>query len=166
MTERVIMGRINGLYGIQGWVKVFSYTSPMTNILNYSPWQIKQKAQWQTINVCDGRLQGKGVIAQLEGCHDRTTAMQFLGAEVAVQRNQLPPPAEGEYYWADLIGLTVITVEGLVLGQVDHLLATGSNDVLIVQGERERLIPLLFDTVVTKIDLTQKTLWVNWESDF
>jgi len=166
MTERVIIGRISGLYGVQGWVKVFSYTSPMTNILDYSPWQIKRQAQWQTIEVCEGRLQGKGVIARLAGCYDRTTAMTLLGADIAIDREQFPPPSEGEYYWADLIGLTVVTREGIVLGRISNLLETGSNDVLIVQGERERLIPLLFDTVVINIDLSQQTMWVDWDSEF
>jgi 16S rRNA processing protein RimM len=78
----------------------------------------------------------------------------------------LPPAPEGEYYWTDLIGLTVINREGVTLGQVDHLLETGANDVLVVKGERERLIPFLLELVVLEVDLAQRMLRVDWEEDF
>jgi 16S rRNA processing protein RimM len=161
-----MIGRISGLYGVRGWVKVFSYTSPITNILNYSPWQLCQHGQWRTLSVCEGRAHGKGIIARLESIPDRDEAARLLGAEIAVNREQLPPAPEGEYYWTDLIGLTVINREGVTLGQVDHLLETGANDVLVVKGERERLIPFLLELVVLEVDLAQRMLRVDWEEDF
>jgi len=163
---RITIGRISGLYGVRGWVKIFSYTHPIKNILNYSPWQLGQHGQWQTISVSEGRSQNKGIIARLESINDRDQASRLLGAEIAVERQQLPQPSEGEYYWADLTGLTVINREGITLGQVDYLLETGANDVLVLKGERERLIPFLLEQVVLDVDLAQSVLRVDWEADF
>jgi 16S rRNA processing protein RimM len=161
-----MLGRINGLYGIRGWLKVYSYTSPITNIFNYSPWQLCLHGQWQTVSVCEKKTHGKGIIVRLESIHDRNEAARLLGADIAVYRSQLPTAPEDEYYWADLIGLTVINREGITLGQVDHLLETGANDVLVLKGERERLIPFLLRRVVLEVDLTQRVLRVDWNVDF
>jgi 16S rRNA processing protein RimM len=165
-STRVLLGRINGLYGIRGWVKIFSYTSPITNILNYSPWQLCIDGQWQTITVCEGKAHGKSIIARFESIDDRNKAARLLDANIAVTRSQLPQPPEDEYYWVDLIGLTVINREGVTLGKVDHLLKTGSNDVLVIQGERERLVPFLLKQVVLDVDLAQGVLHVDWDADF
>lgn len=163
---RVLLGRISGLFGVQGWVKVFSYTSPIVNILNYSPWQLCQQGQWQTVSVCEGKAHGKGIIARLESIHNRDEAARLIDADIAVEREQLPQIAEGEYYWTDLIGLTVINQEGITLGQVDYLLETGANDVLVIKGERERLIPFVLSHTVLDINLAQRILQVDWEVDF
>lgn len=161
-----MIGRISGLHGVRGWIKVFSYTSPITNILNYSPWQLYQHGQWRTLTVSEGQAHGKGIIARLESIPDRDEAARLLGAEIAVNREQLPPAPEGEYYWTDLIGLTVINHKGVTLGKIDHLLETGANDVLVVKGERERLIPFLLELVILDVDLAQRVLRVDWEEDF
>lgn len=166
--DKLIVGKIAGLYGIRGWVKVYSYTQPVTNILTYSPWQLSHSGDWQIVQVAEGQAYGKGVIARLENCQDRTSAAQWLGATIAIDRAQLPPALEGEYYWADLIGLTVINTEGITFGQVVSLLETGANDVLVIQGEgqRERLIPFLPDRVILAIDLTEGWIRVDWGSDY
>ncbi len=166
MNIRVILGRISGLYGVRGWIKVFSYTTPITNIFNYSPWQLYQQGQWQTVSVCEGKPHHKGIIVRLESIDDRNEAARLLGANIAVFRAQLPPTSKDEYYWADLIGLTVINREGITLGQVDYLLETGANDVLVLKGERERLIPFLRHRVVLDVDLVQRILQVDWDKDF
>ncbi len=163
---RVILGRISGFYGVRGWVKVFSYTKPIANILNYSSWQLCQHERWQTVSLCEGKIHGKGIIARLDSIHDRDEAARLLGADIAVEREQLPSTYNGEYYWADLIGLTVVNHEGVTLGQVDHLLETGANDVLVVKGERERLIPFLPEHVILDVDLVQHLLHVDWDADF
>jgi 16S rRNA processing protein RimM len=162
----ITVGKITGWYGIQGWVKVYSYTKPITNILTYSPWQLCQQGQWQTVTVAEGRMQGKGLVARFESCQDRDQAARFLGAEIAIQRDQLPSTEAGEYYWTDLVGLTVINTEGITLGQIDHLLETGANDVLVVKGTQERLIPFLLERVVLEIDLSKRLMRVDWEIDF
>lgn len=159
---RIIVGQIRGLYGVRGWVKVFSYTDPITNIINYSPWFVNQ----QMFAVNHAKTHGKGIIAQLESINDRDEAATLLGADISIDREQLPATAQDEYYWHDLIGLTVINHEGITLGKVESLIATGANDVLVVSGERERLIPFVMDHVILEVNLVEATLRVNWDADF
>ncbi|MEJ2059743.1 MAG: ribosome maturation factor RimM [Gammaproteobacteria bacterium] len=164
--KRVVLGRVSGLYGVKGWVKVFSETQPRENILSYSPWQLKIQGEWQTRTVETGRRQGKGVVAKLEGCDERDAAAALMGAEIAVSRDQLPPLESGEYYWADLVGLQVETLDGVPLGVVDHLFETGANDVVVVKGARERLIPFVRPEVVREIDLAAGRMRVDWDPEF
>lgn len=164
--DLVAVGKIVGLYGVHGWVKVFSHTDPKENIFSYAPWLVQIRGEWQSTKVLSGRTQGKGLVAQLEGSGDRDQARLFIGAEIAVLKSQLPKPAAGEYYWSDLIGLEVVTLGGQALGKVDHLLDTGANDVLVVQGERERLIPFVRGQYVHEIDLDAGTMRVDWDPEF
>ncbi len=164
--ERVVIGKIVGLYGVRGWVKIFSDTQPKENIFNYTPWQIKTGGAWQPMTILAGRTQGKGLVAQLKGCDDREQARLFIGAEISIFRQQMPEAGEGEYYWSDLIGLEVINLKDEPLGRVDHLLETGANDVLVVKGEREHLIPFVLKHTVREVDLVAGTLRVDWDADF
>jgi len=172
LDSRVKLGRITTVYGVKGWVKVFSNTEPMDNIFAYQPWQIQINGQWQEVKVNQGKHHGKGLIAQLEGCNDREQAKFYVGAEIAVDQSLLPDLEEGEYYWSQLTGMNVETEAGVKLGKVDHLIATGANDVLVVKGSQasidseERLIPWLPDQVITKIDLSGGVIRVNWDPDF
>src|SRR5512139_1413495 len=127
--DYLIVGRISGLYGVRGWVKLFSHTEPRDNILSYRTWYLRRANEWQPIELAEGRLHGKGVVARLAGCDDRDVAAGLVGSDIAILREQLQQAAPGEYYWTDLIGLSVRTVDGVELGVVDHLLETGSNDV-------------------------------------
>ncbi|HWP94406.1 MAG TPA: ribosome maturation factor RimM [Gammaproteobacteria bacterium] len=164
--RRVILGRVVGLFGVQGWLKVHAYTEPRERITQYSPWLLGRGDDWREYRVEAGRRHGRGVIARLAGVTDRDVAAGLLGAEIAVWRSRLPPPPPGEYYWTDLEGLRVVTVGGRELGTVSHLFATGANDVLVVTGERERLIPFLPGRVVTRVDLEGRCLEVDWDPDF
>lgn len=165
-SERIILGRIGGVFGVRGWVKIFSETKPKENIFSYSPWQINLNGQWQTVKVIQGKPHGKGLVAQLESCVDRDQAQQLVGAEIAVDKAQLPEAGEGEYYWADLIGLRVVTLDGQALGQVDHLFETGANDVVVVKGERERLIPFVQGRYIIEISLETGVMRVDWDPEF
>lgn len=162
----VTVGRISGVYGVKGWLRIYSYTEPRDNILQYNPWQLRLPDGWRSVKVLAGRSHGKGVIAQLDGCDDRDQAARWVDVEIAVRRAQLPVAAAGEYYWRDLIGLRVVNQDGEALGVVDHLLETGANDVLVVRGERERLIPYVLGEVVTAVDLEAGELQVDWDADF
>jgi 16S rRNA processing protein RimM len=164
--DHVILGRVTGLFGVRGWVKVFSYTEPRENIVGYKHWQIGQGGAWKQVKVLAGRRQGRGVVAQLEGFEDRDQAQALIGAEIAVARTALPPAAKDEYYWVDLTGCEVVTVEGRNLGRVDHLLETGANDVLVVKGERERLVPFIRDDVIKTVDLGARRITVDWDPEF
>jgi 16S rRNA processing protein RimM len=164
--ELVTVGKVAGFYGVTGWVKVYSYTQPRDNILKYSPWQLRLEGQQWTMEVLEGRRHGQGIVASLAGCVDRDAARRLLGAEISVARSQLSPLAHEEYYWTDLVGLRVVNRDGVELGRVDHLLETGANDVLVVQGDRERLIPYLPADVVLEVDLEDGVLRVDWDVDF
>lgn len=164
--NEIEVGKISGVFGIQGWVKVFSYTDPPGNILSYSPWMLKKNAETKIIKVTRGKLQGKGIIAQLEGITDRNLAETLMGYDVFISASQLPKAGAGEYYWSDLIGLAVETEDGVPLGCVDSLLETGANDVLIVKGERERAIPFLQGPTIKSIDLAAGKMVVDWDPEF
>ncbi|WP_303901012.1 ribosome maturation factor RimM [Thiohalomonas denitrificans] len=161
----VLLGRVSGLYGVGGWVKVFSHTQPRENILQYSAWYLREGDRWVRHSLLKGRRHGKAVVALLEGCDDREEARALIGADIAITREQLPKAGPGEYYWSDLIGLEVVTVGGEQLGRVDHLMETGANDVLVVAGERERLIPFV-DEVIISVDLEGRCLTVDWDPEF
>jgi 16S rRNA processing protein RimM len=170
MSERasrlVIVGRVAGVYGVRGWVKVYSSTEPPEAILDYPSWQLRSGSDWRPMKLIEGRRHGKGIVAHLASCDDRDVARDLVGAEIAVPRGQMPDPGTDHYYWADLEGLAVRTVGGVELGVVDHLLETGANDVLVVKGERERLIPYVRGTVVTEVDLEQGKIVVDWDPEF
>lgn len=162
----VVLGRVSGLFGVQGWVRVFSHTEPRAGIARYNPVFLNRQGRWLEYRIEAGHAHGAGVVLKFSGCDDRDQAAALVQAEIAVRRAQLPPPQAGEYYWADLEGLRVVTVDGVELGVVSHLLATGANDVLVVQGERERLLPFVRGQVVVEVDLERRLLRVDWDPDF
>jgi 16S rRNA processing protein RimM len=164
-NDYVILGRISGIYGVQGWVKVYSETRVRADILGYDRWWLRRPGGWQAVKLLDGRMQGEGVVARLEGVNDRDAARALIGTEIAVQKDELPPAEAGEIYWADLEGLRVVNLEGVELGTVSHLFETGANDVLVVTGERERLIPYTRDAV-KEVDLESRTIRVDWDAEF
>jgi 16S rRNA processing protein RimM len=164
--HQVIIGKISGVYGVRGWCRVFSYTEPREGILQYTPWQLRNASGDTTVKVIEGRKQGKGIVVKLEGCDDRDAALALMDSEIRIYRDQLPDTDSDEYYWIDLVGLKVISLDDEEYGIVDHIFATGANDVLVVKGERERLIPFVQPDVVTDIDLDAGIIRVDWDSDF
>ena len=164
--QQINVGKISGVFGIKGWVKVFSFTECRENILSYSPWLLKKDSETRLVNVIDGKLQGKAVVAQLDGVNDRDQAASFMGWDIYITPEQLPKVAKDEYYWSDLIGLNVETDLGVQLGVVESLLETGANDVVIVKGERERVIPFLQGQTIMAIDLEAGRMVVDWDPDF
>jgi 16S rRNA processing protein RimM len=161
----VLFGRINGHFGVQGWVKVFSYTQPREAILGYSPWLVKTGSDWREITPAEGRVQGKGIVVRLTGVNDHDKASEFIGTDIAVRRSQLPPLKPGEYYWAQLIGLEVVNLVGERFGKVIHLLDTGANDVMVVRNGRERLLPVT-PNVMCEVDIVAGVIRVDWDADF
>lgn len=163
----VLLGKIVGLHGVRGELKLESYTEPRTQIFRYQPWRMRSASGETVVEGCRGRAQGKGIVAELPGVTDRDAAAALVGTEIWVARSALPQPAPGEYYWSDLEGLEVVTVEGVALGTVSHLLATGANDVLVVRdADRERLIPFLVGRFVTEVDLEAGRITVDWDPEF
>lgn len=164
MGKRVVLGRITGVYGVRGWVRVFSETEPRESVLGYSPWLLGPSLK--PYAVTEGRRHGKVVLARLEGCEDREQAATLVNQEIAVDRAQLPPGPPEEPYWTDLEGLQVWNREGIFLGVVDHLFSTGVNDVLVVSGDRERLLPFAWGDVIHCVDLDRDRIEVDWDPDF
>ena len=164
------MGRIAGPFGVQGWVKVFPYTEDVESLLDYPVWWLsKGESEWREVKVAECRLHGKLLAAALEQCTDRTAAVGLKGMQVAIPRSQLPKLSKSGkdgYYWADLIGLEVVNLQGEELGKVTGLLETGANDVLQVQTEeKERLIPFV-GAVMVKVDLQACRITVDWGVDY
>ena len=160
-----MLGRIAGPWGTRGWVRVRSNTEPPANILRYAPWQVGRDGRWSPIGVAEGRVQGHGVIARLDGCRDRDAACGYRGCEIAVERSRLPDLEDDEYYWTDLVGLRVATAGGVHLGEVERMMETGANDVMVVRGEVERLIPFVAGTVVQSVDVERGAVVVDWHPD-
>ncbi len=169
MSDETLLhvGKVSGVFGIKGWVKVFSFTGYREDILQYSPWTLKKNATTKTVEIVTGQLQNQLVVAQLKGVDDRNTAEALIGWEIFIAKSQLPPVKENEYYWSDLVGLQVENAEGVILGVIDSLLETGSNDVIIVQGEeRQHAIPFLQPQIILNVDLVTRKMRVDWDADF
>lgn len=164
--DLIILGRISGLYGIKGWVRVYSHTEPRENILKYAPWRVRENGAWKIHQLDGGRRHGKGVVARLADIDNRDDAAALMGADIAVLRKQLGSTEPGEYFWSDLEGMEVVTTGGEPLGVIDHLFETGANDVMVVKGQRTRLIPFVEPECVVDVDLSARRVLVDWDADF
>jgi len=162
----VILGRVSGVFGVKGWLKVQSYTEPRDNIVGFSAWTLRMNGVDRVFDVEDGHSHAGSVVAKLHGIDDRDRARELVGAEIVVVREQLPATAAGEFYWTDLEGLEVRTTSGIVLGKVDHLLATGGNDVLVLDSKPELLVPFVVGAVVKEVDLGLGLIVVDWSPDY
>ena len=159
------MGRIAAPFGVKGWIRIQPNTAAPRNLLAYPSWWVGREGDWREIAVAEARVQDRAVVARLEGCDDRDAAAAYRGQSVAVPRAALPRTQSGEYYWADLIGLKVANTAGQDLGQVTGMLQTGANDVLVVAGERERLIPFIAE-VIREVDPAAGIVRVEWGADY
>ena len=165
-SNHVVLGCFASAYGVRGWVRVNSYTTPKENLLNYPVWQTKHDKQIESIKISRSKFHSNQLIIKIDGCDDRETAKTYTNCPIMINRTELPTLPENEYYWTDLIGLSVITKEGINLGRVDSLIETGSNDVLIViDEEQERLLPYT-NQVIISINLADKIMVVDWDPDF
>lgn len=165
MSGPIIVGKIGAPYGIKGWLKVHSYTERSAGILDYSPWYLAEGQEWKPLQIEEGRPQGKAIVVKFAGIENPETARLLSGKNIAIQREQLAPLPPNEYYWADLEGLTVINQAGEKLGEVAYLMATGSNDVLVIRDAagKEQALPYLPGRVVKKVDLEQREIHVDWD---
>ncbi|MGH8570033.1 MAG: ribosome maturation factor RimM [Gammaproteobacteria bacterium] len=161
----VVLGRIGGLHGLQGGLKVYSYTRPAEGIFEYTPWYLDLDGAWRAVVRTDACARQKRLIAYLDGFGDRDRATGLVGADIAVRRSQLRPLQVNEHYWVDLIGLEAYTPTGQHLGSVVGMLDTGANDVLIVRGERDRLVPYVEGVYVRNVDLANRRLEIDWRRE-
>jgi 16S rRNA processing protein RimM len=168
MTDerRILLGRILGAFGVRGEVKLQSFTDPESTLLRYQPWLLVHAGAEREISGAKGRQTAKGVIGTLPGIEDRDAAQALAGAEIYVPRSRMPKPKPGEYYWVDLEGLEVVNREGVLLGRVSHLFDTGSNQVIVADGERQRLIPFIEGDFVLGVDFDAGRIEVDWDAEF
>jgi 16S rRNA processing protein RimM len=165
----VLIGKIVGLYGVEGWVKLESFAEPRVRIFKYKPWFVGIPGGAEIeLDSAHGRAQGKGMVARLPGIDDRDAAAALIGAEIRVPRAALPKPQAGEYYWVDLEGLDVINLQGIAFGKIDHLFSTGANDVLVAIDDagRERMVPFVVGDFVKEVDLDGGRVVVDWDAEF
>ena len=165
-TQYVIIGTFASPHGVRGWIKINSATSPFDAINNYQPWLVETNTGWQPIKLLETKISGKNMIALLADYADRESVALLTGKQIATLRSQLPALSDAAIYWADLEGLEVINQQGVVLGKVDYLFATGSNDVLVVVGKKRHLIPYIKNNIVLKVDLSNRQIIVDWDPDF
>jgi 16S rRNA processing protein RimM len=168
LAEPVVIGKIVGLFGVKGWVKIRSYTDPREQIADYRPWRVAIEGEWRSFEVETVQPQGKSLVVRLAGIDDRDAATRLLNSDIVIDRSQLPALEENEFYWRDLQGLQVLNLKGVELGTVKSLLETGANDVLVVckDGSPEILIPYVLDRVIRAVDMESRIIRVDWEADF
>lgn len=170
-SDTVIVGKIGAPYGVKGWVKINSYTEQLEGIFDYSPWLLGDELK--AITVDHWRTHNKGVIAKLVGVESRDDAEAIKNLEISIKAEQLPQLADDEFYWRDLVGMQVVTENGYDLGVVKDMFETGANDVMLVKarsndafGQKERMLPYLYDQVVKQVDRQAKIITVDWDPGF
>lgn len=170
-NELIQIGQLKKPYGIKGWLWVFSHTDNREDIFDMQPWWIKTAKGMQTVTVTKWRKQGSGLVIQLAEVPDRNIAETMNGVSLWANKQTLTPAEEGEYYWSDLIGLQVCTQDACILGNISELFETGAHDIMVVKpsadsiDDEQRLIPWHKQTVIT-VDLTTKTVVVDWQPDY
>ncbi|WP_141670397.1 ribosome maturation factor RimM [Gilliamella sp. Choc3-5] len=169
----IVVGKLGSSYGIRGWLRIFSFTEFPDSIFDYTPWYIQRAGQWQEVIVESFKPHNHDMIVKLKGIDDRDQAIALTNIEVFVDAEKLPALSNGDFYWKDLIGCRVKTVNNYDLGQVTDLMETGSNDVLVVKanlkdafGATERLIPFVDNQFIKQVDLTAKMIVVDWDPAF
>ncbi|OGT06247.1 MAG: 16S rRNA processing protein RimM [Gammaproteobacteria bacterium GWF2_41_13] len=163
----ITIGKLCSPHGLQGWIKIASHTSPLTNIVDYKPWLIKTANGWHPLDVDDIHIDDAShILAHIKNVNDPESAKLYTNKTIGVSRSALPSLTNHEFYWADLIGMTVINESSELLGTVDHLMETGSNDVLVVVGKKRHLIPFIRNRVISHIDAEKKIITVNWDTEF
>ncbi len=160
----VPLGRISGVHGVKGWVKIHSLTEPREAIFEYQPWLLGESLE--EVRIKQGKKHGNKLIALLEETENREQAEGLVNRPIAIYHDQLPDLPDDEYYWADLTGLSVQLEDGEKLGTIKNMLATGANDVMVVQGDRELLIPFVQGKYVKSVDLDDGLVIVDWDPDF
>jgi 16S rRNA processing protein RimM len=172
-SELILVGKIGAPYGVKGWFKINAYTEVPEGIFEYSPWFVTLSGQQQEVKVVEWRRHNKGLIAKFENVDSRDQAEAWLHGEISVAADQLPELEDDEFYWRDLKGMQVVAKNGYNLGTISGLMETGSNDVLVVDanrndafGKTERLIPFIQDEVIIAVNKDENTIEVDWDPSF
>ena len=163
--KKLLVGKINGFFGVQGWVKIFSYTKPRKNILEYHPWYFVDNGNYKVIEITMGREQSKTIVAHAKGIDNRDQAGQLIGKDLYIDKDQLPELSDDEHYWHELNEFRVINKNGVDLGVVNYLVDTGSNNVLVTKGDKEHWIPYI-EPYLVSVDKQNRVITVDWDENF
>lgn len=172
-TSRIELGKVVGVWGVKGWLKIYSYTRQRQDIGQYDRWLLVhagKSGNSTDVEVTQCRLQGQNVVAKLKDIDDRNAAEALIGRIIYIDEHQLKPLPDGEFYWFQLVGMDVVTLSGQILGVVDSMMETGANDVFVVHGAEdgqsvERLIPYI-DSVVSNVDFDNNQITVDWDAEY
>ncbi|WP_218312775.1 ribosome maturation factor RimM [Alteromonas antoniana] len=169
-SDKVVIGKIGAPYGVKGWVKINSYTETPEGIFDYQPWNLSDDNEYQ---IDQWRPNGKNLVAKITGVESRDDAERIKNLDICIDADQLPDLGDEGFYWRELTGMQVVTTQGYDLGVVKEVFNTGANDVLQVRanvkdafGQKERLIPFVFDDVVQSVDKEGKVITVDWDPGF
>ncbi len=163
----VVIGKFGKTHGLQGWIRVYPFTETVEAMLSYKPWYIAVKEEREELKIDGVHPHGRAIIVHIEAVNDVDAVRYYTDKEIFVLHDQLPKLDNDEYYWSDLKGLTVVNREGVELGVIDHLMETGSNDVLVVLGKKKQhVIPFLREKFVLEIDFDKNIMIVDWDPEF
>lgn len=164
-ARAVVLGRIGAPHGVQGWVKVTSYTDPAAGIAGYRRWTLQLGGQYRQVRVLASKRAGQALAVKLDGIDDMDAARLLNGAEVQVDRSELPAAGPKEHYLHDLMGLDAVNREGVPLGKVEDILEMPAHPLLVLRdGKVERLVPLVPARLVA-VDLGAGRVTVDWHPD-
>jgi len=163
--EKFIMARISGPYGVKGWIKVQPFTIDINHLLNKKEWLIGDEKSSVSYPIEISKIHGNSIVAKLVNIDDRDAAFELRNKTILMPKHELPALEKGEYYWNDLMGHAVINQKQEHLGVVQTFLETGANDVLVVKGDKEHLIPFI-QHVILNVDMGKKEIEVDWDKDF
>ncbi|MFQ3038298.1 ribosome maturation factor RimM [Neisseria cinerea] len=164
--NRVAMGYIKGVFGIKGWLKIAANTEYSDSLLDYPEWQLVKDGKTVSVTLEAGKVVNGELQVKFEGIDDRDSAFSLRGYTIEIPREAFAPTEEGEYYWADLVGMTVVNKDHTVLGKVSNLMETGANDVLMIDGEHGQILIPFVSQYIETVDTGSKTITADWGLDY
>ena len=166
MEEKIVMGKILGPHGIKGWIKIHPFTEKKDSLIDHKILMAsKDEKLWQSFEVESMDVGDKFILAKFKGVDDRNAAEELNKFFISLDKSSLPKLDENNYYWHELIGLEVKNNAGMHFGKVDSLIETGANDVLVVLGDKEYLIPYI-KQVILEVNLETNMIRVDWQDDY
>ena len=162
--KKIYLGKITGAHGIKGWLKIQSFSSPPENILNYPSWIINNQGEEDFYSIEQGRKQNNKIVVKLEKIDDRNTAESLINSKIQILRSDLPKLSNENYYWSDLVGLSVLNSEEKVIGKIESLIETGANDVMVIITLKDEriLIPFVMHEIIKEVSVEQNYIKIDW----